>query len=297
MLTFSTITMNFKEPYEVIVNRLAHWIQFGIDYLPSAIVALIVFLLFYLVARFSSRFFARYIGTHMESRTFAGLLAFFIKMLIIFMGLYFAIEILDFNEAIISLLAGAGIAGLILGLAFQELITNLISGVSLTIKKYFHLGDQISINNHLGYAQALDLRATVLRGVDGTMITMPNKDVLQSVVTNFFTSGTLRKELFIGIPSTQDIGRISEVLKEAISNLDFLHKDNKTEVLFIDVENSIVKLLLRYWIIYPIPGLAERAEEHFTFIEIKKVFDKYQLALPNYIRNHEFKQELVLMTH
>lgn len=291
------MVMNFKEPYEVIINRLAHWIQFAIDYLPSAIVALIVFLFFYILSRFTYRFFNKYIATHMESRTLAALLSFFMKMIIIFMGLYFAIEILDFNEAIISLLAGAGIAGLILGLAFQELITNLISGVSLTIKKYFHLGDQISINNHLGYAEALDLRATVLRGVDGTMITMPNKDVLQSVVTNFYTSGILRKELFIGIPATEDIGRISDVLKEAISHLNFLHKDNKTEVLFIDVENSIAKLLLRYWIVYPIPDLSERAEEHFTFIEIKKVFDQYQLALPTYIRNHEFKQELVLMPH
>lgn len=289
--------MNFREPYEVIVNRLAHWIQFAIDYLPSALVALIVFLFFYLLAKFVERFFVHFVGKHMESRTFAALLGFFIKFFIILIGIYFAIEILDFNEAIISLLAGAGIAGLILGLAFQELITNLISGVSLTIKKYFHLGDQISINNHLGYAEALDLRATVLRGVDGTMMTMPNKDVLQSVVTNYYTSGKLRKELFIGISSNTDIWRVTELLKEAVANLEFLHKDNKTEVLFIDVEHSIMKLLLRYWIIYPIPGLEERAEEHFTFMEIKKVFDKYQMALPDYIRNHEFKQELVLQSH
>lgn len=289
--------MSFKEPYEIIINRLAHWIQLAIDYLPSFIVALIVFCLFFIISRWVYKFFTRYIGSHMKSRTVAALIALFFKIIIILVGVYFAIEILDFNEAIISLLAGAGIAGLILGLAFQELITNVISGVSLTVKKYFHLGDQISINNHLGFAEALDLRATILKGMDGETIILPNKDVLQSVVKNYFTSGMMRKDLFVGIPCAESLERMSQLLEEAVSNLEFLHKNNKTEVLFIDIEQGIMKLLLRYWIVYPIVGLNDRAEEHFTFVAIKKIFEKYQVALPVYVRNHEFKQELVLMSH
>lgn len=288
--------MNFHEPYEILINRLAHWIQLTIDYLPSVLIALVVFLFFYIIAKWSAKIFQRYIGMHMESRTAAGLLSFFLKIVIILVGIYFAIEIMDFNEAVISLLAGAGILGLVLGLAFQELITNVISGVSLTLKKYFHLGDQVCINNHVGYAETLDLRATVVRGLDGKTIVFPNKDVLQSVVQNYYTSGMLRKELFIGIPYTEDIERISEILKEAVSNLDFLHKNNNTEVLFIDLEGAIMKLMLRFWIVFPIAGVSDRGEEHLTLLCIKKVFDKYQTPLPSYIRNHEFKQELLLMS-
>lgn len=289
--------MNFREPYEILINRIGHWLQLTLDYLPSVVVALIVFLFFYMLARWGAKLFQRYIGAHMESKTAVGLLAFFVKFFIILWGLYLAIEIMDFNEAVISLLAGAGIVGLVLGLAFQELITNLISGVSLTLKKYFHLGDQVSINKHLGYADALDLRATILKGMNGETIVIPNKDVLQSVFKNYYTSGILRKELFIGISCNEDVERISNVLKEAVASLDFLHKENKTEVLFIDVEGPIMKLLLRYWIIYPIAGLSDREEEHYTIVSIKKVFDRYQISLPSYIRNHEFKQELVLMSH
>lgn len=291
------LEMDFHEPYEILVKRLAHWIQITIDYLPSVIVAFVVFVLFYIIASWCSTLFQYCIGRRMESRTLAGLYSFFLKVTVIVFGLYCAIEIMDFNEMVISILAGAGILGLVLGLAFQELITNLISGVTLTIKKNFHLGDQILVNNFFGTVETLGLRATIIRGFNNETIIIPNKDVLQSIVTNYYTSRMITQELFIGVPCTADLTRISDVLKEAVSGLPFLHNDNRTEVLLTDLEGPIIKLALRYTIRYPNSQMLNRQDEHFSILAVKMAFDKYQIPLPLFIRRHEFRQELVLTAH
>lgn len=291
------MTMDFHEPYEILVKRLQHWMQVTIDYLPSVLVALIVLVLFYIIALWAARFFQSFIGRHMESRTLAALYAFFFKIIIIVFGLYCAVEILDFNEMVISILAGAGIVGLVLGLAFQEVLTNLISGVILTVKKNFHLGDQILVNKYFGTVESLGLRATIIRGTNNETIIIPNKEVIQSVVTNYYTLGMIMHELFIGIPCTEDLGRISGVLKEAISGLPFLHKNNQTEVLLTDIEDSIMKLTVRYLISYPNAEGVGRRDEHFSILAVKSMFDKYEIPLPVFIRREEFRQELLLRPH
>lgn len=288
--------IDFKEPLEILSNRLKHWLLVTIDYLPSVVVAILVFILFFIISKGCVKLFYRYIGSRMESG-FIGLYAFFIQVVVLLFGLYCAIEIMDFKEVVVSLLAGAGILGLVLGLAFQELITNLISGATLTIKKNFHVGDQISIKNHSGKVEVLGLRAATLRGENGETIIIPNKDVLQSVVTNYYTLGKMKKLLLIGIDCSEDVGRVIDVLKEATSSVSFLYKGEQTEVSLIGIEGEIMKLVLGYWVPRPNPGIRDNQEDDAVILSIKTAFDKNQMALPAYIRIRKVKKPYVLIAH
>jgi moderate conductance mechanosensitive channel len=75
------------------------------------------------------------------------------------------------------LIAGAGIAGVALGFGAQSLVKDCISGLFMLLEDQFGIGDVVDLGEAVGTVEAISLRATVLRGVDGTVWHVPNGEV------------------------------------------------------------------------------------------------------------------------
>jgi small-conductance mechanosensitive channel len=74
-------------------------------------------------------------------------------------------------------IAGAGIAGVALGFGAQSLVKDCISGLFMLIEDQFGIGDVVDLGGAIGEVEELTLRATVLRGLDGTVWHVPNGEV------------------------------------------------------------------------------------------------------------------------
>ncbi len=74
-------------------------------------------------------------------------------------------------------IAGAGIAGIALGFGAQSLVKDCIAGLFMLIEDQYGLGDVIDLGEAVGEVEDLSLRATVLRGLDGTVWHVPNGEV------------------------------------------------------------------------------------------------------------------------
>ena len=85
-----------------------------------------------------------------------------IYVLILGIGLFAALSVLNLDGTVTSLLAGAGIIGLALGFAFQDIAANFISGVLLSTRHPFGIGDIIETNDFFGTVQKLNLRNTII---------------------------------------------------------------------------------------------------------------------------------------
>ncbi|MGD8860106.1 MAG: mechanosensitive ion channel [Myxococcales bacterium] len=70
---------------------------------------------------------------------------------VIAVGVFVALEILGLEKAVTSLLAGAGIAGLAIGIAFQDLAANFIAGVIMSIRRPFEEDDLVQTSEYLGF--------------------------------------------------------------------------------------------------------------------------------------------------
>ncbi len=84
------------------------------------------------------------------------------------------------NEArfnITPLLAGAGVAGLALGMGAQTLVGDLIAGIFILIENYIRVDDIVIINGTVGQVQEVNLRTTVLRSEDGTLHVFRNASI------------------------------------------------------------------------------------------------------------------------
>jgi len=144
----------------------------------------------------------------------------FLKAIIGIIGL---LMILDaaFKVNVSSILASLGLAGAAVALAAKESIENLIASFVIFFDKPFTAGDVLKVNNISGTVERIGLRSTRIRTDQKTYVTVPNKQMVDSVVDNLSLrtqrKGELRLELSLSTPASvmdQMIGEIKDILKK-----------------------------------------------------------------------------------
>jgi MscS family membrane protein len=151
-----------------------------------------------------------------------------------------------FHVDVSSILASLGLAGAALALAAKESIENLIASFVIFFDKPFKAGDYLKVNAIAGTVEKIGLRSTRIRTDQKTYVTVPNKQMVDSVVDNLTLrtqrKGELRLELSLSTTSSQ--------LDELISGIkDILVKDkveNSTAFLN-DITGSAVLINVDYF--------------------------------------------------
>lgn len=139
---------------------------------------------------------------------------------------------------ITPLLAGAGIAGIVIGLGTQNLMRDVLAGMFVLIEHQYDVGDFVTIADVTGKVENVTLRMTQLRDVDGNVHFVPNGQA--QVVTNL-TKEWARAKLDVGVAYKEDVDRVIEVLKEIGSEME--SDPEWSEVLLEPVEVPGVQLL------------------------------------------------------
>lgn len=119
-----------------------------------------------------------------ENKAVNRLISTIMTVVIVIIGLFISLGVLGLDKTVTSLLAGAGVAGLAIGLAFQESLINTISGIVLAVRKNIRLGEHIESNGYNGKVKAVNLRETIIETIEGQMVIIPNKSVIQNPLIN-----------------------------------------------------------------------------------------------------------------
>ncbi|MFH6944958.1 mechanosensitive ion channel family protein [Flavobacterium sp. FlaQc-50] len=157
----------------------------------------------------------------------------FLKHLIItviyILGFAFAlIQIPEFKIIGHSFLAGAGVISIVAGLASQQALSNIVSGIFLVIFKPFRINDKITINNFVGTVEDINLRQVVLKDAENNRIIIPNSIISNQIIVNTNMHDTkCCKIIQIGIGYESDIEKALEIMKEEVSKHP-LSIDNRT---------------------------------------------------------------------
>lgn len=116
----------------------------------------------------------------------------------------------NFGIKITSLLAGLSIGGLALGLAAQDTVANLFGAVAVSMDKPFRVGDRIIFDQVDGTVEAIGLRSTRVRNLDGHLVTIPNKTVGNATITNVSKRPHIRTIMSIGVTYDTPALRVNE---------------------------------------------------------------------------------------
>jgi len=146
-----------------------------------------------------------------------------------------------------SLLAVLGTAGLAVGLALKDSLSNFASGVILLLFRPFRVGDFIDGGGTLGTVLEIQMLHTKLASPDNKEVTVPNSKLTADNVTNFNVRGTRRVELIFGIAYGDDIERAKQIINGIIAADSRVLKEPEPFVHVVELADSSVNIACRPW--------------------------------------------------
>jgi small conductance mechanosensitive channel len=145
-------------------------------------------------------------------------------------------------------LAGISVAGIAVGLAAQDSLSNMIAGFQIFWDKPFVVGDHVTVMDKYGRVVDITMRTTRIRTQQNTYVVIPNKHIIDSVLVNHTKHGETRVEVEIGIAYKESIAEARRVLLEAVSKIDGVLADPAPDVVVTGTGSSSVDLRVRLWI-------------------------------------------------
>lgn len=278
---------SISEAEKLIEEKLGGWFDIVISHIPNFIVAVIIAIVFSVLARFLGTMMRNLLRRSLDSKQIADLMASIFKMLVLCVGLFIALDFMGLKGTVTSLLAGAGIVGLAIGFAFQDMTENLIAGIAMGIRKPFKAGDVIKTDDVFGTVKSINLRNTLVENFYGQLILVPNKILFRNVLSNYSTLGVRRIEVPVGISYADDPEQAAEVIVKKINEFDFVIKQEETAVYADSFGDSSVNLLVWFWIKYP--GEADyMTVRHKAIVAVKQALNEADISIPFPIRTLDF---------
>lgn len=282
-----TLWDQFQNASTLLIDKLGGWIDSIITMLPNLILAALVMALSLLAARYVKRYLSKIISRFSDNTAVNRLLATIGTAVFVMVMLFVVLGILKLDTALKSLLAGAGVAGLAIGLALQEPIVNLFSGIMMSVRQYIKINDLVETNGYMGTIEKISLRSTVVRTFQGQEVILPNKMVYNNPLTNYTSSGQRRVDLACGISYGEDLDKVERVAIEAIEKHTQIDNSRPVELLFTEFGNSSINFTLRFWLDQVRQPDFMKAR-HEAIKALKKAFDQNDIVIPFPIRTLDF---------
>ena len=150
--------------------------------------------------------------------------------------------------SVTSLLAIVGAAGLAVGLALKDSLSNFAAGVMIIIFRPFKIGDVINAGGQLGIVDEIGMFCTLLHTPDNQRIIMPNSAVINGTIININAMGTRRVDLVIGISYDDNIGIAKEIITSLVEADERILKDPAFTIGVLELADSSVNLFVRPWV-------------------------------------------------
>jgi len=150
-----------------------------------------------------------------------------------------------------SLLAVLGAAGLAVGLALKDSLSNIASGVMLIVLRPFRAGDAVQIAGQEGIVEQVRIFQTVLRAYQNHDVILPNSQITAAPIINYTARQQRRIDLAIGIGYQDDMAKARTVMLGIAKDHGKVLDDPEPVVLVTGLGESSVDMVLRAWVNTP----------------------------------------------
>ncbi len=193
-----------------------------------------------------------------------------------------ALDILGIN--VMPFIAGAGVAGIAVGFAAKDTLSNLIAGVLLIVDRPFEVGDRIEVwsapagSATWGDVIDIGLRATKIKTTDNIVIIIPNNEIMKRDIVNYtIVSTNIRVRINVGVAYDANIEKAKKLVLDVAEAVDWISKSPAPKVVVRSFGESSVDLQLRVWI-----NDARKRMDTISHVtdKIKSTFDQHGIEIP-----------------
>lgn len=278
--------MDISKYYDIVVDKVVSWSENFVSMLPNFILALLSFFAFVIIAKFTVRLLNKLLHRTIDNPALNNIIGKTIYIAIIIIGTFVALSVLNLEKTVTSLLAGAGIIGLALGFAFQDIAANFISGILMAARRPFKVGDVIETAGHEGIVQKINIRTTEITSFQGQQIIIPNKEVFQNALINDSFNGKRRIDLGVGVSYGDDLEKVKRITLEAVKTVSRRTND-ELKLVYKEFGDSSINFTIMIWVEFKSQmGYLESQSE--AIMAIKKAYDENDIMIPFPIRTLDF---------
>jgi small conductance mechanosensitive channel len=185
-----------------------------------------------------------------------------------------------------SLLTIVGAAGLAVGLALKDSLSNLAAGVMLIVFRPFKLGDFITAAGVSGVVDEIGMFSTLLHTTDNQRIVVPNSAVISGIIVNASALPTRRIDLLVSISYNDNIARAKELISRLVTSNPYVLREPEFTIGVQELAASSVELFVRPWV---------RTDDYWT--TRADLIEKIKVALEEAGFTIPYPQQDVYMHH
>ena len=235
-------------------------------------------ILIFIIGKWLARYISKLLGKILRKNnvdetlsTFLGQITYYALLILVLIA---AAGQLGINTT--SFLTIVGAAGLAVGLALKDSLSNFASGVMLILFRPFKVGDFVTAGGQTGKVESITIFNTMINTVDNQLVIVPNSNVTTDVITNVNAKPTRRIDLVMGIGYDDNIGEAKSVLEELIKADSRILTDPAPTVAVAELADSSVNFVVRPWV-----KTADYWDVRFDLTEkIKLTFDEKGISIP-----------------
>lgn len=193
-----------------------------------------------------------------------------IKVVLVVLCVFAALRFI-FHVNITALVASLGIGGLAVALAAQDTLANLLGSFIIYLDKPFKAGDLIETGDIKGKVEHVGFRTTRIRTLEKSLLTVPNKKLIDSALNNITLSDSRRVRFELGLTyksSSEQILGIVEDVKAVLAQHSMINED--FTVRFSDFSSSSLNILVVYFV---------NSNEYDKMIEVKEFINVQVMAI------------------
>lgn len=276
-------------------TKLWGWVEAFIRNLPNLAVAILVLVIAYFVSRLVNKYSQKVVKKYVPQKSITKLIGRALAVIVVLVGLFLALGVLNLDKTLNTLIAGAGVSGLVIGLALQGALANGIAGIILSFRKRVNIGDWVETSGYTGYVEDIKLNNFSIREPDNNIVIIPNKTITDNPLKNYSITDRARIIIECGVGYESDLEMVEKLTKDTINNT-FAQQGSNEEVEFFYTAfgGSSIDFVCRYWVNCE-NGKDKLTAKHKGMLAIKKAFDANDVNIPFPIRTLQFDNKLSMV--
>lgn len=258
-------------------SKFWNWL---VENAPQHIFQLLVFLVILFIARQIANLTRKVVKRAVAAKNlkFSQLMQdFFISMsgkAVWFIGILIALSQIGLN--LTPILTGFGIAGVIVGFALQDTLSNFAAGMMLLIYRPFDVGDYVAAGGVEGKVSHMSLVNTTIKTFDNQIIIVPNSKIWGDVIKNVTHERVRRVDMVFGVSYSDDVLFVEKILTDIVTNHPSVLRSPEPIIKVHVLNSSSVDFIVRPWV---------KTDDYWDVYwdvtkEVKIRFDKEGISIP-----------------